>query len=82
MDFGFGGGVGDRQPLQNIIITILYHEHFSHGTSTFNENNVKGLSSPCLLQNLLHVFVVESPTKIEENSIFMSFGTKIHHGLI
>jgi hypothetical protein len=33
-------GVGDRQPFQNIIITILNHEHFSHGTSTFNRNNV------------------------------------------
>jgi hypothetical protein len=32
--------VGDRQPIQNIIITILNHEHFSHGTSTFNGNNV------------------------------------------
>jgi hypothetical protein len=43
MDFGFGGGgIGDRQPVQNIIITILYHEHFSHGTSTFNGNNVYG----------------------------------------
>ena len=39
MDFGFWG-VGDCQPLQNIIITILYHEHFSHGTSTFNRNIV------------------------------------------
>jgi hypothetical protein len=35
-----GGGGNDRQPLQNIIITILYHEYFSHGTSTFNGNNV------------------------------------------
>jgi hypothetical protein len=34
-------GVGDRQPFQNIIITILNHEHFSHGTSTFNGNSVK-----------------------------------------
>jgi hypothetical protein len=33
-------GVGDRQPFQNINITILNHEHFSHGTSTFNGNNV------------------------------------------
>jgi hypothetical protein len=33
-------GVGDRQPFQNIIITILNHEHFSHGTSTFNGNSV------------------------------------------
>jgi hypothetical protein len=32
--------VGDCQPLQNIIITILYHEHFLHGTSTFNGNSV------------------------------------------
>jgi hypothetical protein len=29
-------GVGDRQPFQDIIITILKHEHFSHGTSTFH----------------------------------------------
>jgi hypothetical protein len=34
-------GVGDCQPFQNIIITILNHEHFSHGMSTFNGNNVK-----------------------------------------
>jgi hypothetical protein len=34
-------GVGDRQPFQNFIITILNHEHFSHGTSTFNRNNVE-----------------------------------------
>jgi hypothetical protein len=33
-------GVGNCQSLQNIIITILYHEHFSHGTSTFNRNSV------------------------------------------
>jgi hypothetical protein len=33
-------GVGDRQPFQNIIITILNHEHFSHGTSIFNRNSV------------------------------------------
>jgi hypothetical protein len=29
-------GVGDRQLLENIIFSILYHMHFSHGTSTFN----------------------------------------------
>jgi hypothetical protein len=39
MDLGFWG-IDDRQPLQNIIITILYHEHFPHGTSTFNRSNV------------------------------------------
>jgi hypothetical protein len=39
MGFGFEG-VGDRQPFQNIIITILNHEHFPHGTSTFNRNSV------------------------------------------
>jgi hypothetical protein len=33
-------GFGDCQPLQNIIITILYHENFSYGMSTFNGNNV------------------------------------------
>jgi hypothetical protein len=33
-------GVGDRQPFQNIIITTLNHEHFPHGTSTFNKNSV------------------------------------------
>jgi hypothetical protein len=37
MGLGFGGG---WRPLQNIIMTILYHEHFSHGTSTLDENNV------------------------------------------
>jgi hypothetical protein len=36
---GLRGG-GDRQSFQNIIITILNHEHFSHDTSTFNRNNV------------------------------------------
>jgi hypothetical protein len=36
-------GVGDRQPFQNIIITILNHEHFSHGTSAFNGNSVSCL---------------------------------------
>jgi hypothetical protein len=36
--------VGDRQPIQNIIITILNHEHFSHGTSTFNGNNVNSIT--------------------------------------
>jgi hypothetical protein len=46
-------GVGDRQPFQNIIITILNHEHFSHGTSTFNRNNVH-CSLP-LGNNLLQV---------------------------
>jgi hypothetical protein len=40
MDFGFGGGLGDRQTLQNAIITIMYHEYFSHGTSTFTRNIV------------------------------------------
>jgi hypothetical protein len=39
MDFGFEGGC-DHQPFQNIIITTLNHEHFPHGTSTFNRNNV------------------------------------------
>jgi hypothetical protein len=34
-------GVGDRRPFQNIIITTLNHEHFPHGTSTFNRNTVK-----------------------------------------
>jgi hypothetical protein len=33
-------GIGDNQPFQNIVITILNHEHFSHGTSTFNRNSV------------------------------------------
>jgi hypothetical protein len=33
-------GVSDRQPFQNIIITFLYHEHFPHGTSTFNGTSV------------------------------------------
>jgi hypothetical protein len=33
-------GVGDCQPLQNIIITILYHKHFLHGTSTFKGSSV------------------------------------------
>jgi hypothetical protein len=46
MDFGFEG-VGDRQSFQNIIITILNHEHFSHGTSTFNRNSVNGKNSQC-----------------------------------
>jgi hypothetical protein len=36
---GGGGGMGNRQSLQNIIITILYHECFSHGMSIFNGNN-------------------------------------------
>jgi hypothetical protein len=48
MDFGFGG-IGDRQPLQNIIITILYHEHFSHGINTFNGNNVFFLANATIL---------------------------------
>jgi hypothetical protein len=38
--FGRGRGVGDHQPLKNIIITIVFHEHFSHGTSTFTGGSV------------------------------------------
>jgi hypothetical protein len=29
--------------------------------------------TPCPIQNLIHVSLVESPTKIEENCIFMTF---------
>jgi hypothetical protein len=39
-------GVGDCQALHNIIITILYHEHFSHGMSIFNGNSVVDKTSP------------------------------------
>jgi hypothetical protein len=39
---GFWIWKGDRrpQPLQNIIIIVLYHEHFLHGTSNFNRSSV------------------------------------------
>ena len=33
-------GVGNRQFLQNIVITILYHIKFLHGTCTFNGNSL------------------------------------------
>jgi hypothetical protein len=42
----------------------------------------QGQPTPCSLQNLIHVSLVESPTKIEENCILRTFQTKIHHGLI
>jgi hypothetical protein len=42
----------------------------------------QGQPTPCPLQNLIHVFLVESSTKIKENCIFKAFQTKIHHRLI
>ena len=42
----------------------------------------QGQPIPCPLQNLIHVSLVESPTKIEENCIFKTFQTKIHHRLM
>jgi hypothetical protein len=42
----------------------------------------QGQPTPYPLQNLIHVSLAESPTKIEENYIFRAFWTKIHHGLI
>jgi hypothetical protein len=54
--FWVWGGVGNCQSFQNIIITILNHEHFSHGMSTFNGNNVfhvwRYLTKPPTLWNL------------------------------
>ena len=35
-------GFGDSQFIQNIIITILNHEHFSHNMSIFNRNMLLG----------------------------------------
>jgi hypothetical protein len=49
MDFGFDGRVGDFQTFQNIIIAILYHEYFSHGTNTFNGNSVVGRKKIAIL---------------------------------
>jgi hypothetical protein len=46
MDFGFEG-VGDRQPFQNIIITTLNHEHFPHGTGTFDKNSITNRMMTC-----------------------------------
>jgi hypothetical protein len=42
----------------------------------------QGQPTACPLQNLIHVFLAKSPTKIEENCIFMTFQKRIHHGLI
>jgi hypothetical protein len=42
----------------------------------------QGQSTPYPLQNLIHVSLVESHTKIEESYIFKAFQTKIHHGFI
>jgi hypothetical protein len=59
-------GVGNCQPVQNIIITILNHEHFSHGTSTFNGNSVLStlpFSPWAFLATWLHV---EALQKIQE----------------
>jgi hypothetical protein len=33
----------------------------------------QGQPTPCPLQNLIHVSLAESPTKIEENCIFRTF---------
>jgi hypothetical protein len=37
---GLGGGVGNRQPLQIIIVITLYYIQFLCGTSTFNKSCV------------------------------------------
>ena len=57
-------GVGNRQPLQNIIITILYHEHFLHGTSTFNGNSV-----PCTMKPTF-IFTPKQSQNEEEKKNF------------
>jgi hypothetical protein len=40
MGLWFIKGVNDCQSLQNVIVIILYHVRFLHGTSTLNKSNV------------------------------------------
>jgi hypothetical protein len=37
---GGGGGDGNCQSFQNVIVIILYHVQFLHGMPTFNGSNV------------------------------------------
>jgi hypothetical protein len=38
-------GISNDQSLQNVIVIILYHVQFFHGTSTFNRSNVMSKSN-------------------------------------
>jgi hypothetical protein len=72
-------GVGDYQSLQNVVVTILYHVQFLHGTSTFNESSVLGRSAascfPWMSTNVVNM-VANQPPSSNLNYLMKNVTTK------